>query len=353
MRNKIIAHFHLKRSNLGASSREAVIYLRLTVNGERAEISTNKRFNPSAWNKVTERVTSRGEASRLVNSYLKNLTNKVEKYLINDDRITTHQIICDLKGISSSTKTLFEAYENHIASIEKLSGVIYTASTVKKYKYSFNSLKRYTKDFKLTDLGYNFISGYYDYMRVTEGLLHNSAAKNIKNLFKVINVAIRNKWLSDNPFKDFSCTFINPIRHFLKEYQKHVIENTCWFSIELEWHMKPTYTEYERQQLTVVLGRFPEQEILIFGECDRIFVAAHEIILHLGGLLYVSLGHSRQTINKYPGKKIPVYKKQYSNPLKHKPDNWLVDHIFIREYFSSISGDNFEKFKLNEFLYKA
>jgi site-specific recombinase XerD len=54
-------------------------------------------------------------------------------------------------------------------------------------------------------------------MRVTEGLLHNSAAKNIKNLYKVINVAIRNRWIPDNPFKDFSCTFINPIRHYLTE----------------------------------------------------------------------------------------------------------------------------------------
>ena len=69
----------------------------------------------------------------------------------------------------------------------------------------------------MTDLDYNFIAGYHDYMRVTEGLLHNSAAKNIKNLYKVINVAIRNKWLPNNPFKDYCCTFINPTRHYLTE----------------------------------------------------------------------------------------------------------------------------------------
>jgi site-specific recombinase XerD len=216
MKNKITYHFHLKHS---------VIYLRLTVNGERAEMSTDKRINPSVWNKVTERVTSRGEASKLHNSYLNNLTSKVEKYLINDERVTVHQIMCDLKGVSNSTRTLFEAYEHHIASIEKLSGITYQAVTVKKYRYSFNSLKRYTKDVKLIDLDYNFIVGYHDYMRVTEGLLHNSAAKNIKNLYKVINVAIRNRWLADNPFKDYSCTFINPIRHYLTENEIDSIVN--------------------------------------------------------------------------------------------------------------------------------
>ena len=46
-------------------------------------------------------------------------------------RVTVQQIICDLKGVSNSTKTLFEAYEYHITNIEKLSGVVYTASTVK------------------------------------------------------------------------------------------------------------------------------------------------------------------------------------------------------------------------------
>ena len=51
--------------------------------------------------------------------------------------------------------------------------------------------------------------------------------------------------------------------------------------------------------------------------------------------------------------KIQVYKKKYCDISKHKPDNWLVDHIFIREYFGSMSGDNFERFKLDSFLYFA
>lgn len=66
----------------------------------------------------------------------------------------------------------------------------------------------------------------------------------------------------------------------LRQYQNKVIENTYWFSIELEWHMKSKYTDYGKQQLIEVFGQFPKQEILIFGEWDRIFVAAHEIIKH-------------------------------------------------------------------------
>lgn len=142
-------------------------------------------------------------------------------------------------------------------------------------------------------------------------------------------------------------------RQILRTYQKYVIQDTCWFSIELEYHMKPKYTKYERQQLKKVFGQFPEQEILIFGECDRIFVAAFEIIKHFGGLLDVSLGDDREWINTFPGIKIEIHKKNYKDPLKHKPNYWLVDHIFIRTYFAKGCEHNFEKFKLDPFLPKA
>ncbi|HZK62330.1 MAG TPA: hypothetical protein VFC41_09640, partial [Anaerovoracaceae bacterium] len=137
-----------------------------------------------------------------------------------------------------------------------------------------------------------------------------------------------------------------PIREILRSYQRYVIEDTCWFSIDFEWHMKPAYTDYEKQQLTEVFGRFPEQEILIFGECDRIFVAAYEIIKHFGGLLNVNISDTRKEIYSHRGIKIEIHKKKWRNQLRHEPDYWLVDHIFIREFFAKVSGDNFEKYKL-------
>ena len=138
-------------------------------------------------------------------------------------------------------------------------------------------------------------------------------------------------------------------REILRKYQKQVIEDICWFSFELEWHMKRTYSKYEREQLIKVFGSFPQQEILIFGACDRIFVTAYEIIKHLGGLLRVPLATDREKINSYPGIKIEVQKKKYKYPLKHNPDYYLVDHIFIREYFSGMET-NFERFKLAPYL---
>jgi len=106
-------------------------------------------------------------------------------------------------------------------------------------------------------------------------------------------------------------------------------------------------------QFIKAFGSFPEHEILIFGTSDRIFVAAYKIIKHLGGLLRVNLADDSDKINSYPGVKIEVQKKKYKYPLKHEPDYWLVDHVFIRKYFAKGLEHNFEKFKLAPYLPSA
>ena len=214
MKNRLITHFHL---------RNGIIYLRLTINGDRTEVSTNKKTTPALWCKSLQRVKGKDEKAGLINTSLITMLSKVEtlfNYLdMKDEKLSVHQFIDELKGRDESHMTLFDAYEHHIANISNLVGIDYTATTVKRYKASLNSLKRYRKDqdVRLSDLDYNFIYGYHSYMKTDEGLQHNSAAKNIKNLNGVIRTAIKNKWLLSNPFIGFSCNYINPLRGYLTE----------------------------------------------------------------------------------------------------------------------------------------
>ena len=50
MKNKIVTHFYVKESKKDRRGM-APIYLRITINGERAEISTDRRVNPDSWDK--------------------------------------------------------------------------------------------------------------------------------------------------------------------------------------------------------------------------------------------------------------------------------------------------------------
>jgi len=78
----------------------------------------------------------------------------------------------------------------------------------------------------LSKLDYKFVEGYYNYLRNVEGLEPNSAYKNIKHLNRVIKVAILNKWLSSNPFKEFHCHYRNPIRPYLTETELKSLQTT-------------------------------------------------------------------------------------------------------------------------------
>lgn len=224
MKNKIVHHFYVKESRKDNNG-EAPIYLRITINNERAEISANKRVKPENWDKASERVLGRSESTRVINVSLNNLQAKVETYFnsldVKDEMISVHQIIDELKGKSKNQMTLVKAYEFHIARIEELIGINYAANTVKRYKSSLNCLKafilyKYNKtDVRLNNLDKMFIESFYTYLKSNKNLKQNTAAKDIKNLYRVINKAVSFQWIYQNPFKGFSCNYINPNRSYL------------------------------------------------------------------------------------------------------------------------------------------
>ena len=159
MKNKIVTHFYVKEEKKDNNG-EAPIYLRITVNGERAEISTNRRLNPVNWDKASEKVTGKSEGARTINAALATLLGKVGKYFSNfkvkDELFSVHQIMAELKGKSQNQMTLMKAYNFHIANIKELVGIDYAANTVKRYSSSLNSLKAFMlKKYNKTDVRLN------------------------------------------------------------------------------------------------------------------------------------------------------------------------------------------------------
>lgn len=234
MKNKIVTHFYVKEEKKDNNG-EAPIYLRITVNGERAEISTNRRINPVNWDKAAEKVTGKSEGARTINAVLATLMGKVEKYFSNlevkDELFSVHQIISELNGKSQNQMTLIKSYDFHILKIKELVGIDYAPNTVKRYSSSLNSLKafmlkKYFKtDVRLNELDNFFIESYYAYLKADKGLQQNSAAKDIKNLQRVINKAVTYKWISRNPFNEFSCNYIDPPRQYLSEEEIDTIHD--------------------------------------------------------------------------------------------------------------------------------
>jgi len=224
MKNRITIHLYLKESRTDSKGYSPV-YLRLTVNGKRAEMSTGIKLLPSFWDRVSERASGRSEEARVINSRLISLLGRVNRHYsrldATDERISIRQMISEIKGSGENQITLIQAYEAHIGQINLLVNVDYEPNTIKRYKSSMNGLKEFIKsrygryDIRLIDLDRSFIESYQTYLRVDRGLQHNTAAKDIKNLNRVLNRLVMNGTIPRNPFKGFSCSYVNPRRQYL------------------------------------------------------------------------------------------------------------------------------------------
>lgn len=53
------------------------VYLRITIDGERVEISSKRYVNPSHWNTNRQKLNGTGEDTKTINAYLKTLEHEI------------------------------------------------------------------------------------------------------------------------------------------------------------------------------------------------------------------------------------------------------------------------------------
>ena len=78
MKFDLSVRFVLRRAQTDAKGL-APIYLRITVNRERAELSANKKIEAKRWNNAAQRASGRSEVARTLNDYLENLETLVRR----------------------------------------------------------------------------------------------------------------------------------------------------------------------------------------------------------------------------------------------------------------------------------
>jgi hypothetical protein len=70
--------FYLKRAK--ADKKGLIpIYLRITVNGERSELSANRKIELIKWDSIAQRAKGRSEEAKALNSHLDQLETKIKQ----------------------------------------------------------------------------------------------------------------------------------------------------------------------------------------------------------------------------------------------------------------------------------
>lgn len=189
---------------------EAPICMRITVNCKTVDISIKRSVAIENWNQTRECCTSTGKVGKELNRYIDTMKAKVlqihRELEIDGIRVTADAIRDKLYGRDESQKTLLEVYSEHNKRCRALIGKDFSASTVEKFDTSLNTLKAFIKhstkkeDILLKEVSRVFIQDFEFYLKAERNQQHNSALKHLKNLKKIIRIALANEWIKKDPF---------------------------------------------------------------------------------------------------------------------------------------------------------
>ena len=208
-RNTLSVLFIIKKAKL-LKNGEAPICMRITVNKRVAEVMIKRSIPVDLWNQKKECSKRKDRAANELNHYINTVRAKIlqiHRELEIDNKTITADIIKDcFYGRDKVQRSLLEVYAEHNEKCRALIGKEYTESTVTKFDTSINRLKEYIRsryhrdDMMLAELDGQFIRDFDFWLKTDKHCQNNSALKHLKNLKKVVRIALANGWIKKDPF---------------------------------------------------------------------------------------------------------------------------------------------------------
>ena len=243
MKNTFSLLFYLRKSKANAMD-FAPIYLRITVNGKRAELSINRTVQTQKWDSARGRVKGNTSEVKSINSYIDIVRSKIydhhQNLLQRNKEITALSLKNAYLGIGEKKWSLLEVFQYHNARMKNLIGKQYAKSTYTKYKTSLMHVTEFIKhkfgvqDVALHEINYEFITSFEYYLRVEKRITNNTVIKYLTHLRKIIYLALSNSWLEKDPFMNFKMKREDVEKDFLTKVElKQLIKmKTDIFRIE-------------------------------------------------------------------------------------------------------------------------
>lgn len=233
--------FFIKKYKL--SNEQAPVYARITVDGKSLDLSAKRKVHLRNWDEGRGTVKGSKESIKALAAYLDQLRNRLyecrqelekERKLITAEAIKQRYL-----GRDETGKSLQElmAYHNEEMKFELAPGTQKNYHTTRKYVQAFLKEKCKTSDVYLEELNYKFIKDFEKFLKNRKPQDHqkpcgqNGAMKHIERFRKMINLAIKEEWLSKDPFLKFKARFVKKERGYLTLEELQRIEEKS-FSIK-------------------------------------------------------------------------------------------------------------------------
>lgn len=195
------------------------IILRITIGNERKDKHSGHSTDLKDWDSDKGMLLPRNPTNRAVNDLLDQMRFRlisVYGRLIQDsDCVTVDDLLKAYDNKTIGTYKLMELVKLHNEDFKARLTIDRTNSTYEKYLFTEQKLSGYlwkkykVRDMPLNKLNLSFIREFYNYLYTTDNNCHNTIAKYLKNLKRIINYGIELEWISSNPFLGYKIGYKN------------------------------------------------------------------------------------------------------------------------------------------------
>lgn len=203
------------------------IYIRITVNGARAELTYGRECSPENWNITAGRVKGTKEETKTLNAYLDNLQSQIHEahyqQTVSGMLVTANELKNRMLGKGEKVRTLLSIFQDHNKKIAVLAGKEYAPGTIGRYEIALMHTQNYINwKYKIADIDikkndHDFVINFDFYLRSERKCANNSAVKYIKNFGKIIRICLANGWLEKDPFINYKAKVKRIDRSFLSQ----------------------------------------------------------------------------------------------------------------------------------------
>lgn len=243
MKTKITVLYYLRKSKVNAQG-QMPIYQRITINGQRYDVSTSLFVEESKWSSEASKMKGNSEEARLFNGRLDLMRATVyeaeKKLYMNQIEITFESFKNEYQGKKERERLLIPIFKEHNRKIKELLGQEYAPGTLERYETSLKHTKNFLSwkynisDINIEKIDHSFITEYEFYLRSERKCANNTAVKYIKNFHKIINQCLANGWLNKDPFVNYKAKVKEVVREFLTEKEIEDLINKEFVSDRLE-----------------------------------------------------------------------------------------------------------------------
>lgn len=216
--------FYIKKTKLMKNG-EAPIFLRVTINRKCVEIAIKRSILTHLWDQKKECSNGKSYQDKELNHYLDSVKARVfqiHRELESENKEVTAKRVRDrYNGRDETCKTIVGIYREHNDQCRQLIGIDFTKSTVEKFETSLSHLINFMKyqyrqeDMALSEIDNRYIKSFEVYLKTVKACQHNSSIKHLKNLKKVIRIALANAWITKDPFYNIKFNYVDTGFDFL------------------------------------------------------------------------------------------------------------------------------------------